>query len=106
MFTKFWSRMKKDQSGFTLVELLVVVVIIGVLVGIAVPIYNNITDNARERVVQANQRVLNSAWLLYNSGAQTGTWPTDFIVGATVDNGNIELDETTFTLDGNDWVPQ
>lgn len=51
---------KKDE-GFTLVELMVVVLIIGVLVAIAIPIFNNASKQAKIRTCDANIRTINGA---------------------------------------------
>ena len=40
-------RMLREQDGFSLSELLIVLVIIGILVMIAIPIYQNITTKAK-----------------------------------------------------------
>ena len=46
----------KTKKGFTLVELMIVVVIMAILVVVAVPIYNSVTKNAREKTCLDNQR--------------------------------------------------
>ncbi|MCL6560415.1 MAG: prepilin-type N-terminal cleavage/methylation domain-containing protein, partial [Firmicutes bacterium] len=52
---------RNSEKGFTLVELMVVIVIIGILVGIAVPIYNATQNRARTNADNANVRTLQGA---------------------------------------------
>lgn len=46
----------KSKKGFTLVELMIVVVIMAILVAVAVPIYSAVTANARKKTCLGNQR--------------------------------------------------
>ena len=46
----------KSKKGFTLVELMIVVVIMAILVAVAVPIYSAVTKNARIKTCKGNQR--------------------------------------------------
>lgn len=60
-------KMLRKDEGFTLVELMVVVLIIGILVAIAVPVFLNASANAQAKSCQANQRTFNGAVGTYNS---------------------------------------
>jgi prepilin-type N-terminal cleavage/methylation domain-containing protein len=54
-------RMFRKDEGFTLVELMVVVLIIGILVAIAIPVFNAASDSARLRTCMSNQRTIEGA---------------------------------------------
>ena len=64
MLAKIWGK-AKNEKGFTLFEVLAVVVILGLLTAIAIPVYKNVTEKAADRVVEANHRVLISAVQMY-----------------------------------------
>ncbi len=79
--------MIKNERGFTIMELLVVIVIIGVLAAIGVPAYQNMTTKAKTTACQANRRTLQTAvGMCY---AETGAYPT------TIDELTPYLDNAT-----------
>jgi len=53
--------MKRDQRGFTLMELMIVIVIIGVLAAIGVPAYKNYVTEAKESACNANRNTIATA---------------------------------------------
>ena len=82
-----------DKNGFTLVELMVVVVIIGILVAIIVPIYGKIQDNAAIKAHEANLRTIDGAISMFQAefgGSIIGynIAPSDRIYGKMVQVGN------------------
>jgi prepilin-type N-terminal cleavage/methylation domain-containing protein len=61
-------KMFRKNEGFTLVELMVVVLIIGILVAIAIPIFNAAKANAMQKSCYANMRTIAGAWQSYLAG--------------------------------------
>ena len=51
-----FKKLRKNEKGFTLAELLIVVAIIGVLVAISIPIFTTQLEKAREATDAANIR--------------------------------------------------
>ncbi len=75
MFKKF----RKNEKGFTLAELLIVVAIIGVLVAVSIPIFTSQLEKARESTDVANMRAAKAeAAADYLSGdLDTAKWNVD-----------------------------
>jgi len=81
-------KMFRKDEGFTLVELMVVVLIIGILVAIAIPIFNVAKASAQQKTCFANMRTVAGAWQTYiaqnpNDATATG-WSN--VTGVLVPN--------------------
>jgi len=70
------------QSGFTLVELMIVMLIIGVLMAIAVPKYERSVAIAREAVLKEDLRTMRGAIDSYTVDKQKGPQSLDDLVQA------------------------
>ncbi|TET32894.1 MAG: type II secretion system protein GspG [Planctomycetota bacterium] len=64
---------RKDRRGFTLVELMVVIVIIGILAGVVVMNYTGHDYEARKTRVKADFKIIADAIMLYK--LHTGRYP-------------------------------
>lgn len=69
-----------SQRGFTLIELVIIIVILGILAAVAIPKYQDITGEAKEASARAALGSLRSGITIYyaNQAVTTGTatWPT------------------------------
>jgi len=64
----------KRRKGFTLVELLIVVLILGALAAIAIPRISSSATTAKINACKTNVDTINTQIELYN--ADTGSWPS------------------------------
>lgn len=69
-------KIMNNKKGFSLVELMIVVVVMGILVAVAVPLYDAVTDNAKAKTCGSNQRIIRGAisnWILSDSNHTVDT---------------------------------
>jgi type IV pilus assembly protein PilA len=82
--------MKRNQKGFTLVEIMIVVVIIGLLAVMAIPAFNKVRATAQKNAITNNLRQIASAADQYfvQAGLTTAAYadlvgPTQYIKALT-----------------------
>jgi general secretion pathway protein G len=98
-------RPQGHHKGFTLVEVLIVIVIIGLLAGSLLLIMGTARDNAEAARIISEMRTMKSAAVLYKS--DYGAWPKWVYSGAYIDiEGNSLPDAYTDRLPQNEdyWI--
>jgi type IV pilus assembly protein PilA len=78
----------KDERGFTLVELLIVMVVIGILATVAMPLYQLVPERSRATEADAGLGAIRSALRVYYGEHGTYVNPS-FVDGAQVTAGGV-----------------
>ena len=80
--------LRKNQGGFTLVELMIVVIIVGILAAVAIPMYQGATERAKASEAVAALGTIRGAMRVYY--AEHGTYVNaNFIDNAQVTAGSV-----------------
>ena len=94
-------RKTKRNAGFTLLEMMIVMIIMGILLSIALPIYNQALVKSRESVLRNDLFTLRSLISQYTLDKQKAPQSLDDLVSA----GYIKIiPKDPMTNDAN-WVP-
>ena len=68
-------RKMMNKKGFSLVELMIVVVIMGILIAVAIPLYGAITENANNKTCANNIKVIKNTCANYFSSNEQVPMP-------------------------------
>lgn len=98
------NNLKKDH-GFTIVELLVVIVVIGILASITVVSYTGVTSRANATAAKQSASNIASKAEVYQTEGSTLNWPLTFALAISATDSSSALTGLTFDADGISTAP-
>lgn len=96
-------RKMMNKKGFSLVELMIVVVIMGILIAVAIPLYGAIQDNAKNNTCESNIDVIKQNAANYYAINDKLATPDD--IAKMFDDGKLPVcpwDDKAYTVTVND----
>lgn len=93
--------LRNIKKGFTLVELLIVIIIIAVLAAIAIPKFSNSSQRSKESSLRANLKLVRNAIDLFR--ADTGAFPASFAGLTASTTSGLSAAAATCTIAATDW---
>lgn len=90
---------RRDEAGFTLVELLVVMLILGILAAIAIPAFFSQRDKGYDSDAKANVRTVQTAYETY-AVDNNGSYNTSAIADLAAIEGSINDFSADMTITG------
>jgi len=86
---------RKNQQGFTLVELLIVVIILGILAAVVIPQFNSAANESREAAVASNLATIRQAIEMYkvqHADALPSAAIVNELINSTDLDGTVQTD--------------
>ncbi|MCP4269125.1 MAG: prepilin-type N-terminal cleavage/methylation domain-containing protein [Candidatus Brocadiaceae bacterium] len=105
-----WSKLESDEKGFTLIELIIVIVVLGVLASVAIPQFVGLTDDARLSAARGVGGSMNSSVVVLHTDwlVNGNDYDVDDVIANTVFAGGVTVTNAgnilTFSSGPNDYT--